>query len=760
MRSRSLARWLVIGALASFAVVLGSGIASAQDATTADETLVQGQNGSDDAVSTSGEVVGANAAVIGAGPSAAAGSGSSQSQQNGDNTVVVRQTSTAKSGDAVAGSQVTGVVGGNATVQNQNSSDGAVAVSGAATASNTAAVSAGPSATAVDGSAQAGQSGDNDVFVTQEAEALTGDSVAGSQVTGAVGDAITVQNQNSSDDATSISGAACASFVCGGGNTLFVGAGPSAFSSADPDAEAQAGQVGDNDVVIRQASFAESGDALAGAQVTGIVGNGDASVNNQNSSDFSLAVSGFALAGNVAAVTAGPSATALGLGVGSTAQAAQEGDNDVHLTQVSGSSSGDALAGSQVVGLVSSETGSIEVQNQQSSDFDTAISGSSAAVNLAVVTGGPSALAIGSEAQASQFGDNSVIVTQDAAAATGDALAGSTVVGVVGGSDVTVSGQNVSDFAFATSGSSAAVNDAVVVAGPDASALGLLDAEAQAAQDGDNDVLLSQGAVAESGDAVAGSHVTGVVTDGGDVTVSNQNNADLPLAISGAAVTSNAAVVAAGPSASALAVVFDAEAQVSQVGDNDIDVVQAAESTSGDAVAGSQVTGVVADGGDVEIQNQNNSDLAFATSGAAVAVNDLAVAGGPTAIATALLGDATSQASQDGNTSVVFSQDLVASSGDGVAGSQVAGVVGQGDESAVQQQNSADLPFAVSGAVVGLNGAAGTLGASAISASLAGGDATAQQDGDSDLVANQHLDLNSGDGVSGSQVVGTVADLV
>src|SRR5207247_1072340 len=97
------------------------------------------------------------------------------------------------------------------------------------------------------------------------------------------------------------------------------------------------------------------------------------------------------------------------------------------------------------------------------------------------------------------------------------------------------------------------------------------------------------------------------VTDGGDVTVSNQNDADAPIALSGDATTTNAAVVAAGPSATALALIFDAEAQASQTGDNDVHVVQATEATTGDAVAGSQVTGVVANGGDVVVQNQNHS---------------------------------------------------------------------------------------------------------------------------------------------------------
>src|SRR5437899_3246983 len=108
MRSRSLARWLVIGALAAFALVFAAGIASAQAS-----NAVQGQNGAAGTAAASGPVAGGNGAVIGAGPTSTTIGGNSQSQQLGDNSVAVNQSSKAKSGDAVAGSQVAGVVGGS-----------------------------------------------------------------------------------------------------------------------------------------------------------------------------------------------------------------------------------------------------------------------------------------------------------------------------------------------------------------------------------------------------------------------------------------------------------------------------------------------------------------------------------------------------------------------------------------------------------------------------------------------------------------------
>lgn len=668
MRLRSLARVLVIGALAAFALLWVASTAMAQEA---DATAVQGQNGSSDGTAVSGNADGANTAAVGAGPAATSG-GTSMSQQNGNNSVTVRQTSTAKSGDAVAGSQVTGVVGGDATIQNQNSSSGSTAISGNATASNTAVVNAGPTSSSTAGAAQSAQQGDNAVRVLQDADAQSGDSVAGSQVTGAVGDAITVQGQNHSEDAFSFSGDADAT------NLAFVAAGPSADATEIfGDAEAQAGQIGDNDVVLRQSSSAATGDSLAGSVVTGIVGDDDATATSQNSSEDSVAFSGNAFADNLAIVTAGPAATASSIFGDATSQSAQQGDNGVIADQESGAVSGDALAGSQVVGLVSSETGSLQVQNQQSSDSD-----------------------------------------------------------------------------FASSGDAIALNDAFVGAGPVATATSTFgNVEAQASQDGDNDMITSQSATAASGDALAGSGVTGVV-GGSDVTILNQNHADGPTALSGTAVAINTATTFAGPAATVTSVFGDATAQSSQTGDNFSDVSQDVSAVTGDALAGSQVTGVVTDGGDVTIQNQNNSENALALSGAAVGLNDLFVAAGPVATASSIFGDTNAQASQTGDTSLVFSQDLNAGSGDAVAGSQVTGVVGD-EDSTIAGQNVDDSSTALSGAVDGLNLATGTLGATAAATSVTG-TAAAQQSGDSDLLARQDLDLSSGDAVVGSQVVGRV----
>ena len=111
--------------------------------------------------------------------------------QLGDNDVDIAQAATAISGDAVVNSQVTGIVGArDAVVQGQNSATGGTADSGAADAANEALGSgAGPVATSSVGTGLASQNGDNVADVAQDAESVSGDGVAGSQVVGTVGDA-------------------------------------------------------------------------------------------------------------------------------------------------------------------------------------------------------------------------------------------------------------------------------------------------------------------------------------------------------------------------------------------------------------------------------------------------------------------------------------------------------------------------------------------------------------------------------------------
>lgn len=150
-------------------------------------------------------------------------------------------------------------------------------------------------------------------------------------------DQTVVQNQNSSQDSTATSGDATA------GNTAVYQSGPQANSGAG---DAQASQIGDNNSSVHQNSSAKSGDAAAGSQITGVSGGG--TVQNQNTSSGDIATSGNANAFNVAVVAMGPVANS-GLG---NAQASQNGSNNTELVQDAVSTSGDAVAGSQVTGIV------------------------------------------------------------------------------------------------------------------------------------------------------------------------------------------------------------------------------------------------------------------------------------------------------------------------------------------------------------------------------------------------------------------------
>lgn len=811
---RSLARWLVVGALAVFGLGLLANVAFAQAG-----AQVQGQNSADDGTAGTGTATGSNANGFAAGPSAAAG-GTANSQQLGSNSATVDQSGSGKSGDPVAGGQVTGAVG-NAKVQNQNSASGNTAISGDVLVTNDAAAALGPNATSATSTAQASQVGHNDLTVRQAVTSSTGDAVAGSQITG-IADAneALVQNQNSAADNVAFSGFSAAD------NILTATAGPAALTSGPL---AQASQVGDNDAVIEQSSQAASGDSVAGSQVTGVVGGSDFTVQNQNRSEGNVGITGDAFAFSFGAAILGPSATSVDpLGISAEAQAGQTGDNQLVADQTSGSSSGDALAGAQVTGLVSEDEGHLEVNNQQSSDTDTAISGDSDSAVLLSANAGPVAFAgsalagtaagakivvIGgnAEAQASQVGDNSTDATQTSGAISGDGVAGGQVTGTVGGSEINIQEQNSADNAFALSGDTTSDATAIVQSGPSAvadagalftaigplaaafpvcpnagpnctaTATAALDvtliggtADAQASQTGDNSAALDQTVSATSGDAVAGGQVTGTVTDSATVTIQNQNASDSSTSTTGDSDATATAVVSAGPLGTALAdatlVVLgplaiagancaaarctasatatatltatliggDATAQASQVGDNATAVAQSVSADTGDAVAGAQVTGVVAgDGSDITIQNQNSSDTDTAVTGDADTTVDTVVASGPVsdaradaglvvigglaaasaacvgdgcvaistatarATVTSVGGTSDSQASQTGDNEAAVDQSVAASSGDAVAGAQVTGsVAGDGSDVTIQNQNAADDAFGTTGDAV------------------------------------------------------------
>lgn len=366
-----------------------------------------------------------------------------------------------------------------------------------------------------------------------------------------------------------------------------------AFTDAAPvvlDPLVQANQTGDNRIEVSQDAATASGDAMSGVQKVAVSIDQDAAavhVLAQNASPGASAASGDATAGNVAGGVAGPVAN----GVVADAQAGQIGDNDVIVDQDAHARSGDAEAGTQQIEVwVSGSVGEVAILASNASPRAFAVSGDAVATNTASAAAGPDATSMLGDARAGQVGDNRIDVDQTAFASTGDAVAGSQVIGVVIGGDagrVAVLASNDSRGAFASSGDAVAVNTAAATTGPTASAL---IGDASAAQVGDNRIEVDQTASASTGDAVAGSQVIGIVIGGqaGQTAVLAGNDAAAALALSGAAAPVNIVGGHAGPVSAATGV-----AVTQQSGRNVVDVTQALDGTSGDAVAGAQVVGTV-----------------------------------------------------------------------------------------------------------------------------------------------------------------------
>ncbi len=731
MERKTLARWLVVSALACFGSFLVMGSAQAQD-----ETTIQGTQSSTGAAAATGNSTGNNSSAFDGGPAATGATGASSSQL-GTNSGSLSQDGTAETGDPVAGSQVTGAVADNVTVQNTNTADDAFAESGDADVTNDAEVDLGPSAETATGPATASQIGNNVFDLSQTAGAATGDAVAGGQVTGIVGGGEhVVQNQNTATDGVALTGDA---FLL---NTADLDLGP----FAETDDTASTSQIGDNDAVITQSAAGDTGDAVAQSQVTGIVG-GSATVQNQNSSEFGTAESGDVEAENEVFAVLGPTSTSFF----GTASSAQTGDNSVDLAQQVEGNTGDALAGAQVTGAVGDQAGFLTVQNQQASEDDFAQSGDSNFQNFADIDAAPTAFA-DTDAQASQIGDNDVTTDQIADGTTGDALAGAQVTGAVGHQVVTVQNSNTASFATAITGEVDDLDDENNRLQVDVGPLAFGTDSASASQVGDNAVFASQAVNAETGDAVAGGQVTGVVaTANADVTVQNTNFSEFAFAESGEVDDAQNEIVigSVGPTAGA-----GGPASSSQNGDNALVVGQDAQAATGDAVAGGQVTGVVAgSGSEVTVQNANTSEESVALSGDVDDVeNDVfATFVGPSAASADV-----SSASQVGDNTVLADQVNAGHTGDAVAGSQVTGVVtGAGSEVEVQNTNFSSFDFAETGEIDDADNEAffDFVGPRAID----NDSASASQIGDNDVALGQAMDVSTGDAVAGSQVTGVVA---
>jgi hypothetical protein len=284
-----------------------------------------------------------------------------------------------------------------------NTSDSFVGLTAGATTSLGAAI-----ADIINDAAVNVQEGDNDYSLSQDANASSGDGVAG-QVIGVVtsaGGSADVVAANTSEDVDIDTGDADAdndanAFVGlnGFGDILFdafgggAGASPTATAADIDNIAAFNVQEGDNDAEAAQDASAASGDGVGGS-VIGVVSAGDASVDATNhsedvdistgdadaSNDFDAFVGLTegdtiffdAIDGGAGAPGASPTAVASDI-VNDFAFNVQEGDNDKSLTQDASATSGDGVAG-QVAGVVTSAGGSADLvlaNTSLDSDADT-----------------------------------------------------------------------------------------------------------------------------------------------------------------------------------------------------------------------------------------------------------------------------------------------------------------------------------------------------------------------------------------------------
>lgn len=718
----------------------------------------QNTNEASNGDATSGPVTAANLGIAFVGP-LAAGSAPASASQVGDASGDLDMSATGASGNAVTGSQITGAIGdaaGALTVQNRSASEDDTATTGAANAGSTVYANAGPYAATEDGTASAVLVGDASFDVVTVADALSGDAHSGAQYTDAT-DESTVQNDNDSLGNTAISGDACSSPICEGGNLITIGAGPVAFGIG---ADATSGQVGDASAELNADASSVSGDAVAGSQDA--TASGDSVVQDSNLSTGNNATSGLAFSSNDILANSGPFAA----GGTSAANASLVGDSDLELDAGSIASSGDAISGSQVA----EASDSAVVQDSNEASYDESISGAALSGNFATVIAGPDAgydvvtdeITGGS---AAQVGDADVQLELTSGAFTGDAVSG--VQDSTASDDSVVQNDAVSEFSYAYSGPACAhpacggeiTNEAddtafvpggnivTLVGGP--SAFG--DGTATSSLAGDVHVDYGQSALASTGDAISGSQGTNAT---GDSVVQNSNDSASDVAgcqtLEGCgAVAGNVTNALVGPNATAAAG-FAADAV--QSGDVRLSGDQDTVATTGDAAAGSQTSDV----NDSTIQANNESFDSVATAGPAVAFSGIGTdpfAGSDEPVVIGASADAVAadaSAAQVGDDRLDVGVTVSSSSGDAIAGSQLVDLDGV---DAGQVDNTATSSFALSGPAQGFSLLNGNVGPNAV-------DGDVVLVGDVRFTFNDNVETSTGDSIAGSQLIGNSGTVV
>jgi hypothetical protein len=353
---------------------------------------------------------------------------------------------------------------------------------------------------------------------------------------------------------------------------------------------------GNDSQTIDQSANASTGDALAGAQVIGVVtsAGGRASVDARNAAQDSFATSGDAHADNTVGLAAAgdagvdvpvccsaPSSQDIFAGT-INAAIVHDGNDSQRIGQLASASTGDALSGAQVVGVVSSGSSSVvaantanntdatsgdahasnSIDDAQASDLVIFAPPACCPVPQDTVAGQDSIVAPTITAVVVQDGDNRQTLTQNASASTGDALSGAQVIG-----DVTSAGASSIDASNTASDTSATSGDAVstnsipsAFVGPSvenfqtpsaflpflATSQDLNNVTGVIVQDGNNVNRQNQAASAVSGDALSGAQVIGVVSSGATSVVDANNGTNIDTT-SGDATFDNSVNVQTGP---------------------------------------------------------------------------------------------------------------------------------------------------------------------------------------------------------------------
>lgn len=674
MNARSLARLLVIVALACAGLVLVGGVAAAQQS---DGQVVQNGNNSEDSSATSADVTAGNETILQAGPAATDGG---RAAMVGDTNTSIDQESGAHSGPASAGSQLSdGRRRRNQPEQNTNRSVGAEAESGPVESFNSIDAHNGPFASGEGASAVA--SGGSTLDISQNADGESGPARAGSQLidSGALTQNLNVCGDAVSDCGETLSGDVEVENAFGASDAddfpVPSGAGPVAFS--DDGESVFAGIVGETDAVITQKAVGLSGDAFVGSQEIG--GRGGVH-QDENRAAEGESESGPVAVENFATAFVGP----FGFGVGNTS-AQQFGDASGDLDQDTEATSGRAVTGSQLEELTGEQSGALAVQNRSASEDDTAVTGAAEAASEVEAFAGPVALGLDEDASARLAGDAQFDIDTETDAISGDAFAGSLAGEERGGA---AQNDNSSSGGDATSGDAISEGTVEAVAGPMATA----DAEpADAVQDGDSEVDVDLEAESESGVAGVGSQF---LDARGDATTQNGNLSADDSAESGDAITDNDVSGVAGAVAGEPFIgTADAPASAALSGEADFGADLEARATSGDALTGSQLVDAR---GRSAVLNENDSEENDSLSGEALAGNALDGIAGPFAgladpilsgdLSAAQAGDALSRAVMDGDAEVDADLESEAITGDARSGVQDSEVRGS---ATVANENSA-----------------------------------------------------------------------